>query len=87
MNCWNFDMEAAPHGKLVTVKRTIGKNVVETEQYQPDTIFAAGADGVTVTPTRWIPKEGRWSMFTKDAPPIAWMPWPAHPHSASEVSL
>jgi acetolactate synthase-1/3 small subunit len=43
-----------------------------------DQIIAAGNDRV-VTLSRWLPKEGRWSMFTKDTPPVAWKPWPKHP--------
>jgi hypothetical protein len=41
-------------------------------------IIAAGNKGV-ITPSRWIEKEGRWVMFSKGVPPLAWMPWPTHP--------
>lgn len=26
--------------------------------------------------------DGRWCMYTKDVPPVAWMPWPKHPEPA-----
>lgn len=76
---WNHDMAAAPRGETRTETRTIGKNEVERQIHTAPTIFAAGADGELVTLTRWLPKEGRWLMFTKDHPPIAWMPFPLHP--------
>lgn len=76
---WIFDMATAPKGSVVKTRRMIGRNEAEVEHYQSVTIFAAGADGETVTPTRWLPKEERWAMFSKDAPPIAWRPWPVHP--------
>jgi hypothetical protein len=46
-------------------------------------IIAAGNDRV-VTLSRWLPKEGRWSMFTKDTPPVAWKPWPKHPQDEAD---
>lgn len=76
---WNFDISQAPKGSMRSVTRTIGKNEVTTEEHVPALIIAAGNDEV-VTRSKWLPKEGRWSMFTKDAPPLAWMPWPSHPH-------
>jgi hypothetical protein len=24
--------------------------------------------------------DGRWCMYTKDVPPVAWRPWPKHPN-------
>lgn len=47
-------------------------------------IIAAGTKNV-VTASRWLPKEGRWNMFTKAVPPLAWQPWPTHPHGGSPV--
>jgi len=79
---WNFDMTTAPRGETKLVRRVIGKNEVEREEHVPVRIFAAGADGATVTPSKWLPKEGRWEMFTAAVPPIAWMPWPEHPEKA-----
>lgn len=75
---WNSDITQAPIGSYRTVTRTIGKNEVTTEEHVPALIIAAGNDGV-VTISKWLPKEGRWNMFTKDVPPLAWMPWPTHP--------
>lgn len=77
---WNFDMSQAPKGYWRTVTRTIGKNVVEVEEYVSVSIIAAGNDGV-VTLSRWLPKEGRWNMFSESTPPFAWQPWPNHPRS------
>jgi hypothetical protein len=79
MTGWNFDMASAPRGETRVITRKIGKNEVEVQEHVPVTIFVAGADGTTVTPSRWLAKEGRWCMFTKDVPPIAWRPWPRHP--------
>lgn len=75
---WNFDISQAPKGSMRSVTRIIGKNEVTTEEHVPALIIAAGNDDV-VTLSKWLPKEGRWSMFTKDVPPLAWMPWPSHP--------
>ena len=75
---WNFNIEEAPRGEWRKAKRIVGKNEVEVDYYDAPTIIAAGNGGV-VTPSRWLPKEERWNMFTKDVPPIAWQPWPAHP--------
>ena len=79
MSDWSYDMTAAPRGETRAVTRTIGKNEVTVQEHVPVTIFCAGADGATVTPSRWMPKEERWCMFSKGAPPIAWMPYPSHP--------
>ena len=83
MTDWNFNMDEAPRGRTVPVTRMIGKNVVVSEEHTADLIIAAGNDRV-VTPSRWLPKEGRWSMFTKDTPPMAWMPWPKHPEDEAD---
>ena len=48
-------------------------------------IIAAGGKGV-VTGSRWLEKEGRWNMFTKAVPPLAWQPWPDHPGERSAVA-
>ena len=77
---WNFDMGAAPRGQTETITRTIGKNTVEVQEHIAPHIIVAGSGGV-VTTSRWVPKEGRWSMFTKAVPPIAWQPWPSHPET------
>lgn len=45
-------------------------------------IIAAGNKGV-VTTSQWQSKEGRWTMFTKDVPPLAWQPWPTHPNAGA----
>lgn len=75
---WNFNMDEAPRGELKVITRRIGKNEVAFQQYVGEQIIAAGSEGV-VTLSRWLADEGRWNMFTKDVPPIAWQPRPAHP--------
>lgn len=76
---WNFDMSAAPKGQARMETRTIGKNEVQVEVWDAPQIIAADSGGTVVTLSRWLPKEGRWVMFTKDAPPVAWALWPDHP--------
>ena len=80
MDDWNFDISAAPKGKTLVVNRTIGKKKVDVSVHEHVLIIAAGSDDV-VTLSRWLPSEGRWNMFTKAVPPIAWKPWPAHPRA------
>ena len=77
---WNFDMSTAPRGEVRKVKRIIGKNEAEIDVHEPTIIIAAGS-GDVVTVSRWLPKEGRWNMFTKAVPPIAWMEFPKHPQA------
>lgn len=81
MTAWNFDMSQAPRGETRMVERVIGKKMVEVEEHIPAPIIAAGNGGV-VTMSHWMPKAGRWNMFTKAVPPLAWMPWPEHPFAA-----
>lgn len=80
MTVWNFDISQAPRGKTIQVERTIGKNTSMIDVHVHDMIIAAGNNGV-VTVSKWLPEAERWNMFTKAAPPLAWMPWPAHPHA------
>ena len=79
---WNFDIEQAPKGHYEDITKTIGKNVFMTVRHVPIFIIAAGNGGV-VTFSKWLPDEGRWNMFTKAVPPLAWMPWPSHPSVAA----
>lgn len=80
MGDWNFDITQAPKGEVRPVTRAVGKSQITKDEHVPETIIAAGSDGV-VTLSRWLPKEGRWNMFTRDVPPIAWQPWPKHPEA------
>lgn len=70
MSEWSFDMAKAPRGKirLIATRGTGTRKIAEPAQ-----IIAASACGI-VTISQWIEDEKRWSMFTPDAPPIAWMP-------------
>lgn len=83
---WNFNMDEAPRGDVRMVTRKIGKNEVTTEEHVPALIIAAG-NGDVVTMSKWLPKEGRWMMFTRDVPPLAWMPWPDHPAPVKPVEV
>jgi hypothetical protein len=82
MTAWNFNMGEAPRGRFETVTRKTPKGTeTQVQRHFPDLILAAGNNRV-VTASRWLPDEGRWNMFTKECPPIAWMPWPTHPEAA-----
>lgn len=77
---WNFDMSAAPRGSTKTVSGPKG----DREVFVRDVIYVAG-DFPHVTLSYWIPKEGRWCMFTTENPPVAWRRVPAHPaHEGGE---
>lgn len=77
---WNRDMSVAPKG-TTDMRQRKGKDGSETdyEHFVPAKIIAAASDGKTVTVSNWLPEQGRWNMFTKEQPPVAWMPWPDHP--------
>ena len=75
MSSWNFDMDAAPRGH--TKETVVGK--ATRDIHVREMIVVAADDGKTVTSSRWLPDEGRWEMFTKDHPPIAWQPWSKTP--------
>ena len=79
MTNWCYDINLAPKGHYKTLTRTLNGQEVETQVHVQEPFFAAGSDGELVTISKWIVKEERWSMFTKDCPPIAWAPWPKHP--------
>ena len=82
---WDFDIGAAPTGaeKLIS-GRVAGSREYERRLHVRERIFAAGNGGV-VTVSYWIPEQGRWNMFTKAVPPMAWRPYeegaplPRHP--------
>ena len=80
MTAWNHDMSAAPKGHYEDVVQNIGKNVAMSVRHVPVPIIAAGNGGI-VTLSKWLPAEGRWNMFTKAVPPMAWQPWPDHPEA------
>ncbi|MFC6487330.1 hypothetical protein [Nitratireductor sp. GCM10026969] len=83
MSDWNFDISQAPKGKTeyVTTGKTDkdGRPVLKKVHIAPRIIAAGNGDVVTLS--RWLPDESRWEMFTKDAPPLAWQPWPENPFS------
>lgn len=73
---WNYNMDEAPKGEY---KELPARNGGVRKVFAPEKILAAHSDGELVTISNWIPEQGRWNMFSKDAPPIAWAPWPDHP--------
>lgn len=73
MSDWHHDMSTAPRGKFrlqPTGKGNGTRKVLERAE-----IVVAGACGV-VAISYWIDAERRWSMFTSEVPPIAWMKKP-----------
>ncbi|AVH41856.1 hypothetical protein [Agrobacterium tumefaciens] len=82
---WNYDISAAPRGKMVPTTVKTKDGLKETETYQREYIIAAGHCGA-VTKSYWIPDQERWCMFSKDVPPRAWMPWPENPFAAATTS-
>lgn len=79
---WNFNMDEAPRGETIKVERKVGNHVVTIERHVPVNIIAAGNNRV-VTVSQWIPDQQRWNMFSKNTPPLAWMPWPEHPEASA----
>lgn len=82
---WSFDLSAAPKGgEKVISGRVAGTRDYERRVHVRERIIAAGNGGV-VTVSHWIPDQGRWNMFTKAVPPMAWRPYvegeplPRHP--------
>lgn len=82
---WNFDMSAAPRGKMVPYTRKGKDGPISTESFRKEYILAVDVHGV-VSQSYWIPPrytqsgsllEGsRWSGFNPGVDPIAWAPWP-----------
>lgn len=85
---WNFDMSQAPRGTTHIETRTDKDGKERTfEIFRSQKIIAASACGI-VTVSKWIPEDkrgggGRWECFSKDVPPVAWQPWPTHPHTGA----
>lgn len=73
---WSYNMDEAPKGEY---KEVPARNGSVRKVFVPEKILAAHHDGELVTISNWIPEQERWNMFSKDAPPIAWSPWPDHP--------
>ena len=71
MTAWSFDMAKAPRGKVRLVPSGQGNGTRKVPERVD--IIAASACGI-VTLTRWLDEQRRWDMFTREAPPIAWMP-------------
>lgn len=81
---WNFDMSQAPIGGEVTTTQRAGNGDINVTRYVAPTVIAAGPSEGFVGLTKWDNKRGAWMYFSKDAPPIAWMPMPDHPHEVAK---
>jgi len=70
---WSFDMSKAPRGRYrVLAAGRDGQGARKVFERQQ--IIAASSCGV-VTISYWIDDQKRWSMFTRENPPIAWAPY------------
>lgn len=78
---WNFNMSEAPKGHTEKRSFSVRDREVTKDVHVPELIIAADPDSDVVTVSRWIPKEDRWNMFSKNRPPLAWKPFPKHPRS------
>ena len=77
---WNYNMKECPKSYFVE-EEIINRLGVETKikKVVEVPVILASADCLTVTTSRWLPKENRWNMFSKKQTPLAWMPFPSHP--------
>jgi len=75
---WNFDISEAPRGQTVMQPRKVGDKETTVSVFVPDRVILATKCG-KVTPSEYLPKEGRWVMLAAGEAPLAWQPWPAHP--------
>lgn len=86
MTEWNMDISTAPKGRVVSSVIEIGKGKTrQIDTFVPDIIIAVSRHHETIR-SYWVPSkytmdgnllEGdRWAGFTRENPPIAWMPWP-----------
>jgi hypothetical protein len=81
MTDWNFDTRKAPRGKYVVKTVTPAKGAkYDTSTFVPDKVILATKCG-KVTVSHYIPGEKRWMMLGKGEEPVAWQPYPEHPHS------
>jgi hypothetical protein len=81
---WDFDITQAPRGSYVVRNKTLGKGRGDTKDFVADVVILATKCGV-VTKSRYLPDEKRWEGLAKGEQPVAWQPWPKHPH-AEQVS-
>ena len=81
---WNFDMDAAPRGKMETrthTKKVKGKDVTYTKDYFIGHKLLTAPKNPDAQPiiSCFIPDENRWDMYIEKSPPVAWMEVPEHP--------
>lgn len=79
---WNFDISAAPRGRIVQQTRKVKGEDVTGDVFQPDRVILATKCG-QVTTSRYLPKEDRWEGLATGEQPLAWQLWPEHPEAAS----
>ncbi len=93
---WNFNMDEAPKGRMVTKTVKTAKGERTFEEFEPQPIIAATKCGLVVK-SQWYPPRmtqtghlldgNRWSGFGVNDAPIAWQPWPVHPNNVSDGGL
>lgn len=76
---WRTDLDAAPRGEYVTTTQKAKDGTREVKHFEPDPVILASKCGKVIK-SRWMPEPGRWEFFNKDEQPVAWQPWPTHPH-------
>lgn len=79
---WDVNMDCAPKGKMVTVKRLItdknsasGKSLKIFEEFEPDHVILM-SECRKVIKSYWLPEENRWAGFSEKSRPLAWQVWP-----------
>jgi hypothetical protein len=80
---WSFDISKAPRGRYVVVNRKFGKTLADAKVFKPDRVILATKCG-KVTTSHYMPEEKRWEMLATGEQPVAWHPWPEHPHHQSD---
>lgn len=82
MKDWNHNIDAAPKGGYVERTETRKGEPVKIREWVSPRIHAVSSDHRVIT-SRWLPDlkkegEGRWEMFSKDHPPLAWIAFPEY---------
>ena len=77
---WNFDISAAPRGKIVQRTVKVKDKDVTSDVFRPDRLILATKCG-KVTTSQYIPDQKRWEFLATGEEPVAWQVWPSHPHA------
>ena len=69
---WNYDLTAAPPYDEVTINRIIfGKPATWVEKTKHWLLTYSSCGQLIYT--HWLWEEGRWNLYTKADPPVAWL--------------